>query len=191
MTTHPTDDLSHKDTWKGEHRGVNYEICHWGKSKDGSGICEGHGMWNYYITINQDQLSPDEFKRVWLRVKRWYERSSGRKMLCHDYYNSILENGDFHGGITHYSKHICPDEKYRWIKVGCDYGHLWDMEAGYPYDIQSVQRDAKRTIDNLCMVFKFKVHCFYMGTYHYPEEMIELENGRLISPVGNEKRKVA
>jgi hypothetical protein len=191
MSTSLIDGLSHKDCWKGEHRGLNFEVVHWGKSKDEQGINEGDGMWNYYILINQEQLTPEEFKKVWLRVKRWFERSSGRKQPCHDYYNSILSHGDFHGGITHYSKHQCPDEKYRYIKVGCDYGHLWDMEAGYPYDLAWVAQDAKVTIDKLHEVLRFKQRCYYMGTYHYPEEMIALETGTLISPEGNEKRKAA
>lgn len=180
--------IAHKDTWNGTHEGVSYEIQFWGKTDSEYAINEGNGMWNYYILINENMLSEEDFAKVWLPVSRWMDRSSGRKTPIYDTYESILESGDFHGGITHYSKHQCPDTGFRYIKVGCDYGHLWDMEAGYPYTLESVEQDALATVRALTKVLRFKRHCFYIGTWQYPEEMITLENGNLISIAGNEAR---
>ena len=173
-----------KDVWNGTHKGIAYEIVHWGVGKGRNGINEGQGMWNYYVLINQEQLSAEEFEKVWLPVDRYIDRSDGRKQPCYNEYQSVLNHGDFHGGITHYSKHQYPDEGYRWIKVGCDYGHLWDMEAGYHYSGTSLEWDAKHTINKLSEILRFKLRCPWNGTYSYPEEMVKDENGQLYSKAG-------
>jgi hypothetical protein len=144
-------------------------------------------MWNYYILITEDMLSPDDFAKVWLPVERWWERSSGYKQPCYDTYKSILEGGEFHGGVTFYEKHQDPDTGFRRIKVGCDYGHLWDMEAGYPYDLNWVRHDALRTVEKLSKALRFKRRCWYTGKWEYPEEGIVHENGTYLSKEGADK----
>lgn len=179
-----TEELRKRTNWTGNHRNVRLEVAFWGE-----GIMnDGRGMWNYYIAIGEEQLPSDEFEKIWLPVSGLWERSSGAKMPSYNEYESILNHGEFHGGITFYEKKQHPDTGARWIKVGCDYGHLWDQEDNYRYDLRSVAADARSTVDRLHEVLHFKVPCNWTGRYVAPAEAVEHE-GRSYSVDGLAKMK--
>jgi hypothetical protein len=174
--------------WMDEYRGVTYEVTYWGEDV----MNDGAGMWNYYIVIPEPQLSSEDWQKVWLDPVRFMDRSSGYKEPIYDEHNSILKHGDFHGGITFYQKlqDVDTDPPRRSIKVGCDYGHLFDKEYGYPYDMEWVARDARITIDRLCEVLTFKRRCGWNGRYFFGEEGVwDPASQRLISPDGWEQKQ--
>jgi len=179
----------HKKTeYSDEYRGVNYAIMFWGEGT----VNYGAGMWNYYILILEPQLSPEDWQKVWLEPVRWLDRSNGDKEPIYAEERSVLAYGDFHGGITFYKKEqtVDTDPPKRCIWVGCDYGHLFDRERGYPYSLATVTFDAQTTIDNLCEVLKFKRRCHWDGTYFYEEDGIWDEaSNSLLSPSGWEKKQ--
>lgn len=178
-------DLSEKSIWTGASpEGLAYEIAFWGKGS----MCDGHGMWNYYIIIPEDQLRPEDWERVWLPVVRMNNWSGGRTSPAYNVYDSILNEGDFHGGITFYEKSQTPDGDFRSIKVGCDYGHLWDREGGYGYSVGYIQQDALNTCRKLAAVLRPLVRCVWSGAYFDPRfnvaEDVPGWEGGFLSPAG-------
>lgn len=176
-------ELSKKTTWTGRENGVGFEIAFWGEGS----MCDGHGMWNYYIDIPELALSEDDFRRVWLEPSACHERSNGAAWPTYDEYNSILNVDSWHGGITAYYKRGGIDGAPRYVRVGCDYGHLWDRERGYGYTLDKIERDARQTVRDIQKVLRFKTACAYTGVYDYPENMIE-RDGRLYTAAGLAKR---
>lgn len=158
--------LRYKKLWTTSYNDIAIEIAFWGEGV----MNEGNGMWNYYISVNEDQLSADDFEKLWLPVDRLMDRSSGRKTPCYGEYDSLLGGLHWNGGITYYRKYADPDTGFRRIKAGCDYGHLWDMEAGYPYNVDRISADARRTADDLRQLLKFKRKCSYSGKQLYEED---------------------
>lgn len=137
--------LRETQMWNGTSpEGIEFEIRFWGKGS----MNEGAGMWNYYIYLLEQQLRPEDWERVWLPVARVYEWGGGTP--TYDEYHSVLSEGDFHGGITFYEKRAAVDRDQRSVKVGCDYGHLWDREGGYGYRLEDIQRDALGTCQKAC-----------------------------------------
>jgi hypothetical protein len=178
-------ELREKQLWKGTSpEGIAYEIQFWGKGH----MCDGQGMWNYYIVIPQDQLRAADWEKVWLPVVSMHRWSSGRASPSYDEYSSILSAGEFHGGITFYEKGCDPDGDHKWIKVGCDYGHLWDREVGYAYSLDYVQGDALRTCKKLAEVLNPLARCTYTGQYFDPRFDMSSDvpgwKGTFLSPAG-------
>jgi len=158
--------LNEKRLWNGTSpEGLAYEIAHWGVGH----MCDGKGMWNYYVTIPEQQLRPEDWAKVWLPVEHMMDRSSGLRQPVYNEYDSILSAGEFHGGITFYEKGQTPDSDHRWIKVGCDYGHVWDRDAGYGYSVGYVQQDALRSCAKLAEVLNPLVRCTYTGRFFDPQ----------------------
>lgn len=92
--------------------------------------------WNYYLLIPVDKLTEDHKS----------------ELLKFDWYNDFLDPIDFHGGVTYYSEVIYDghsdhfNNKSHFIKIGCDYAHLYDREVDY-YDIDYVKRECIRTAE--------------------------------------------
>lgn len=141
--------------------GLSFEIAHWGEGE----MCDGHGMWNYYVIIHEDQLRPDDWAKVWLPVESRWKRSDGHEDPSYNEWSSVLYDGDFHGGVTLYEKHQQVDGDRRRIKVGCDYGHSWDRDVGYGYTLEMVTRDALNTCAKLAAILNPLARCTWSGHY--------------------------
>lgn len=177
--------LKEKRTWSGvSPDGLNYEIAFWGEGD----MCDGHGMWNYYVIIHEDQLRPEDWVRVWLPVESRWKRSDGHEDPTYNEWSSVLSDGDFHGGVTHYSKHQQVDGGRRRIKVGCDYGHVWDRERGYGFSLSEVQQDALNTCRKLAAILRPLARCKWSGHYFDPRldvgEDVPGWKGGFLSPAG-------
>ncbi|KFB10370.1 hypothetical protein [Nitratireductor basaltis] len=178
-------DLSQRNTWTGTSpEGLAFEIAHWGVGN----MCDGKGMWNYYVIIHEDQLRPEDWEKVWLPVANHWHRSNGHDEPSYDTWGSVLEGGDFHGGITFYEKYAQVDGTRRWIRVGCDYGHLWDSEIGYSYSLDRVKADALRTCRELADLLNPLVRCGYTGQFFDPRFDVGADvpgwKGKFLSPAG-------
>lgn len=143
---------SHKDVWNGTYRGIAYEVCRWrhetGKSLASVGpihLTLTKDNWNYYLHINMKQVPEEYLARFDAKVVT--EGDWAKKHLHYDEHSTVLADLEWHCGITFYEKTIHPDGHTMIIKAGCDYAHLYD--EGVVFDIDSVERDAKATIDDL------------------------------------------
>lgn len=176
-------DLRETQMWNSTSpEGLDYEIRFWGKGS----MNEGSGMWNYYVYIHEAQLRPEDWERVWLPVARVHDWGGGTP--SYDEYNSVLSEGEFHGGITFYEKRAAVDRAWRSVKVGCDYGHIWDLERGYDYRLGDVQHDALTTCRLLAGLLNPLVRCTWSGTYFDPRFDVSADvagwKGGALSPAG-------
>lgn len=151
-----TDSLEHSHIWRGDHKGLRFEIVHWGLEDGPNGPTKGRGHWNFYVFIPEQKV--ENFGELWINPEIAYFTEGNPSSAYLRYegdYSSPLNVDGWNGGITYWEGNNNIPFK-RWIKVGCDYGHLWDMERGFPATLQSVLGDCVRTINNLLEVVKLK-----------------------------------
>jgi hypothetical protein len=166
-----TQERTHTE-WRGEHRGVGYKVTFWGYREHG-GLYDRpgkRGMWNYYLLLPEPQWRPEDWERF-VAPRNDFEVRPGHRHRSWDISKSHLYGLDWHGGMTFYEILETP-RLHQAIKAGCDYNHLFDAEAGYPYDLEWVERDARSCIDSLLERFAPLVRCKYTGEYGEPEQMI-------------------
>ena len=158
--------LSEKLEYVGEYRDIRFSIIKFPNPIKDSDIFdsvnESKFSWCHYIYLNLDeQIESEE-----IRERLWLEPYYSERGRCHySYYDSIINDIDFHGGCTFYSKETSEDEKFRCVKIGCDYQHLFD--SGRNYSLDYVKDEVKQTIDsflkNVSPVLK---HCSGCGVYY-------------------------
>lgn len=168
-------ELKHKDLWSGEYQNIRFEIMKW---KLGENPC-----WNYYIFLPIDQIPPEVHKFFVLKGK--YEKLSpdGNEYLNYDYSGtSHLSDLDWHGGITFYEKSLDGEGKLIGIKLGCDYAHYFDEQAGYDYNLDYVFMETRQTIEKLHkLIPNLKVRCRWDGRFYDKSEVEELPNGGYVA----------
>jgi hypothetical protein len=183
MHDHKELNLRHVDVWRGTHRGIHYTI----KRFDSVGLDgeKDHDCWAHYINLHEAQVPEGVLDRVFLPrrgekdVWAWYDGDS-----------SLLAGIKWHCGMTYY-EYLRDVPGYRVVEAGCDYSHLWDEEAGYPYDLQWVQREAQETIDSLIVAIpELRFRCGWTGKYCPVSDALPWgERGGVISPEGEAKRQ--
>jgi len=154
-----------KETWAQEYRGVLIEIAHHGLA-DGNatpGMNDDNGIWNYYLCLAEDLFQDNEFEDFWLPLEKME-----RDRAVYDYSTDLLCSLDFHGGITFYEKHLRVDTNRRWVKLGCDYAHLYDEPR---YEKEEVWRDACNSVDKLRRVYSnMNLRCIRNGKCYNADE---------------------
>jgi hypothetical protein len=141
------------ETYSGKYLGVPYEIRRWYFS-------DGTPQWNYYIFLIEKQI-PDTFPSLWLKPRSY--NIGGKSRVSYNYENTIISNLNWHMGCTFYEKISGFDKQQRIIKVGCDYGHLYD--AGRNYSLSDIERDVIDCIESLVDRVKVLQWCSYCGDY--------------------------
>ena len=164
-----------KTTWKSSHKNMRLEVAHWGHGT----MNEGHGMWNSYIYYDEQMFLPEEFSKLVM--------PETVKSGCKSYDYSDFPDDGFHCGITFYDINTYWDrmleKEFRVIKVGCDYGHLYDMENGYNYCLDEVKSEAQLCIDQFLQGRpNVNERCSYSGRWDKPENFYVSKNG----PVHND-----
>jgi len=147
--------------WRREYRGVAYLIAWWGRSE-----YQPTGIWNMYLLLPEPMFPGDTFQRVLCPKKT--TTFAGREREVYDYMG-FPDLAGFNGGVTYYD--ILSNDEGRVVKVGCDYNHLWDGERGHPENLDWVDRDARRAIDELHVLFPgLRVRCRYDHAWHDASE---------------------
>lgn len=159
--------------WRVEHRGVSVEISHHGVSE-----YTPSGTWCYYLIIDQRMFqSADDWAKFDVKpvTRKWC--GTFREHLPYD----DLPDLEWHCGPTFGERHEGVDthsgEKHAWLKIGCDYAHLWDRDMGYPATLASVTADARRSVDTFVDRFPQKERCGYSGRIGMPDEFYTAQNG--------------
>lgn len=170
---------------RGEHGGVAYQIVNHTRSGfnlDCMGMESNGGTWCYYVTVSEAQLSPELFAEFWLDATAT-PHASGWPRISHDYYGARFSDADWHGGVSFYEKLGGLDGAQRYVKIGCDFAHLWDK--GREFDYAQVEAEAIETIKQLQAMYPFYRRCPYFGTYHAATDMLpHPKNGALYSAAG-------
>ena len=176
MDSYPSIEEFLKSTarWREKHKQVWYEVAFWGYGS----INDGRGMWNYYIFADEQMFAPEDFVRLVMPTKSYEMAGSTHR----GYDESSLPDFKMHGGSTAYEIITYWDRgksrEFRTIKIGCDYGHLWDREAGYDYSLSYVKHEATESVDALLKMFPNRnERCEYAGTWDVPSKFYTAKNG--------------
>ena len=154
--------------WSGRHKGVVFEIQNF-KLGD-------RDQWAFYLLIPLEQVPEEVRERLWLPPQK-----QERVWIHYDYYGeSLIYDIRWHGGCTFYEKHGGFDGHPRLVKMGCDYGHLWD--EGHEYNVSYVEMEARDAVDSfLEMVPGFKFWCCGNGKLYSRNEGRISEDGSFMS----------
>jgi len=160
--------------WRGEHSGIAYELSWHGRSEHNP-----TGTWCYYLLLTEQQFSPEDWKR--LRLEREDKQFFGGPNWHRHFDYDSFPDLKAHGGWTWGEMTVFlgrDGKEYEHVKVGCDYAHLWDREAGYPDTRSSVEFDAKQSIDILTRMFpNRRERCGYCGMYDESSQFYTAING--------------
>lgn len=105
---------------------------------------------------------------------------------------SIINNLDWHCGITFYEKRGGIDGEPLWIKIGCDYNHYWDEEVNHSggYSFDWILKDVENTINKLHeLISNLYRRCSWNGKFYAPDQGKENEKGVWISFEGEKQRQ--
>jgi len=152
--------------WRGRHKGLRYEIKNFEMGR------YNEDYWTYYVIIDLDQVNESFHKDLWLEPKIHQYREDGVKRLLYNDYKSRLNEVEWHGGITFYSKvsGMEHEELPRSVKFGCDYQHLRD--EGQSYCLKTVQYECQETINQLITLFgEVKYYTQGDGKYRLESEL--------------------
>ncbi len=141
-------ELNKATKWQGIYRGVSFEIVNW---RDGR-------SWNYYLIMPLAQL-PDE--------SYWLDEPTNIHSTGYEYFGAeshpILASVESHCGWTLYER--IDINNYRKIRIGCDYGHLFDENQSYR--VEDIEQDARMSIDSLWeCIPNLKVNCQTTGNWY-------------------------
>ncbi len=132
-------ELEKREIWSGRYRGVCYEIV---KSRGYRG--QDSESWCYYVIIHEPQIPKEHLAQFNLAP---VEVDWGDGVHYRYDGDGAFAQLEWHCGITFYSKDGGLDGRPMRFKGGCDYQHYWD--EGHHYDVDSLEYDAKATIDGL------------------------------------------
>lgn len=153
-------------SYSGQYRDVNYSAVKFSNPMKNSESSfdtaeESDFNWCHYIHLKIDKQIENEE----IREKFWLDPKYDNRGRCsYHYYNSIINDIEFHGGCTWYSKESSVDEKYRSIKIGCDYQHLFDR--GIEYSLNYIKGEIEKTIDSFLEITPVLKWCSGCGTYY-------------------------
>lgn len=123
------------EVWREYIDNVNVEINSWPNEH----LKPLTKSWTYYVTIHESYCK--DFEKLWLEDKEVQFGPTPPKHITHDYYIDEFNNLKLHYGITYYEKGG-QLKGHRYVKVGCDYSHLGDMERGYDFTLEQVYAEA-------------------------------------------------
>lgn len=157
--------------WRSDYKGIGILLSFHGYSE---GEFQSAGTWCYYLLLDQRMFKPNDWKKMWFKAEK--------TEYGLDYGYHRFPDVDFHCGITFYEQGEQYDrktgKKFKTLKVGCDYAHLWDSERGYPDYYDSVLFDAKHSVSMLLNHFPdVNWKCEYSGIYGEPSEFYIAKNG--------------
>lgn len=160
--------------WRGEHHGIAYELSWHGRSE-----YSPQGTWCYYLLLNEQKFSPEDWKRLRLarEDKQFFAGQNWHRHYDYDAFPDL----EAHGGWTYGEMTVFlgkDGKEYEQVKVGCDYAHSWDRDMDFPECRAIVESDAKRSIDLLIEMFpNRRERCGYCGMYDESDKFYTAING--------------
>lgn len=158
--------------WSKEHLGVSYLLSFHSyrepKYTDTS-FDEGHeGIWCYYLMIPEEMFP-----------HRWEDfKCNNEYCACGPAFEDLWWDSSITWASSepYYNRKL--NKVFDLAKVGCDYNHLWHREAGYPDTFESVDANAKRTVEDFIRKNQDRyIRCKWSGKYYKREDMYESVGG--------------
>lgn len=164
-------------TWRKTHMGVGYVLSHHGhRTGDEYEGAEHHpGTWCYYLLVPEPMypLRWDDFKCI-LGEHGFFEYP--KALSDYDLFDTEVT---FAESLPYWDRK--EKKQFDLSKVGCDYGHSWHRDQGYSDTFQSVNMDAKRTVEKLLKAHPdFMIKSGYSNVWGDRSEFYEDENGKMI-----------
>jgi len=165
--------------WGFNEEGIAYQLSHHAVRKPDEHNPEGHpGIWCFYLMLHEQMFPAD----VWQDEIRTTHDKSGFGNAG----KGLERLNGWYGGITLAEAGWLYDRREkRWIetaKVGCDYAHSWDHDAGYPHTLNWVKRDAKATAIEFANNYPNRYRrCAYSGIWGPLDDFYTARNGALVS----------
>lgn len=166
--------------WRSEYKDVGIELSFHGyvTAAEDKWSHVDHGTWCYYLILNELMFNATDWKKL-----RFFPNFNDYGHETYDYWN--FPDVDFHSGISFYevNKQYSRTVKrhIEIVKAGCDYNHLWDSEAGYPDNYESVLFDAKHSVSKLLKQFpNVNKCCGWSGIWDSPENFYLAKNGKMV-----------
>ena len=161
--------MKYKETYSDEYLGIAFELVRWGYV-DGIGQPyierDSNPIWNIYLFIDTNRIPEDRKPKSFLLRPL---KENGH-VFYDDHKHPVLNNIEFHGGITFYE----PTGQGR-IKIGCDYNHYPDHHSMYSF--RYLLSDAHRAIDSfLGMIPNYKRWCCGNGKIYDKSEGVLRDN---------------
>jgi len=156
-----------KTVWNGKYDGVNFEIQNFKIGERPS--------WTFYFYLYLNRIPDKKLSNsFWLKPKKYKSQFSER--IYYDYNSHpIISEIEWHCGCTWYSKEAGFDGEGKAIKIGCDYGHLYDEEM--VYRIEDIQRDAIEAIKSFRKLLPdYKYWCWGNGKLYSKSEGVIRNN---------------
>jgi hypothetical protein len=162
--------MREKKVWTGSYKGIGFEIDNW-KTPPNSIDLNGQDHWTYYLYLHIDRIPEENDPNSY-----WLKGEKQKSYVSYNYNDhGVINNIEWHGGITWYSKESGFDGGNKIIKVGCDYSHIWD--EGYSYNADMLEHDVKKAIDSfLVSVPNYKRWCCGNGKLYNIAEGIIKDN---------------
>lgn len=166
--------LTGKIEWAKRHEGIAYQVSFWGHGS----MCDGAGIWNGYVDLEQPMFSEADWSRFVMPATEhnWNGRVS--KDWSYDDFPVRVGNGiTFYELKKHWDRHV--NGEVELVTAGCDYGHSWDRDMGYPATLDSVSEDMRRTIDDILKLCPVRnERCAYTADWGSKDQMYTAKNGR-------------
>lgn len=158
-------------TWRFEKNGTTYNVGHHGWSD-----FMPSGIWTFYVYFKEEFFQSAEDWALFDLPNQIHEFYGTTR---EDFPYDDIPEFSWHGGPTYGKRgdYLGRDGKrWNYVKIGCDYGHLWDREGGFPDDLASVRRDAERVVDELHKRFPQNLICSWSGKVAHPSEFYTARN---------------
>jgi len=157
-------DTRHIEVWRGEYRGVTWEInrlVDWYGGYHGEPRQEG---WTFYLCLHRRQFTDEQWFSLWLPPQETSDLF--RDLVSYAYESApIISDIEWHCGPTFYEKRDDRDANRQSIKVGCDYHHYGDERMTYNWNW--LYRDVLQAIESLwSAVPNLRCWCSYNGKYY-------------------------
>jgi len=165
--------------WHGEYRGVTWEVNNFPMPENGRVF----DQWCFYLLLAQGMFPPERWPEIWLPPL--IDEIGGRTMYRQN--RGILGEIEWHGDCSFYQKRGGIDGKSQWVKAGCDYHHLSDVENEAGQTLWNVLCDVKRAIDSLRELIPDLRRCCWKTGKWYVEADGTFENGEFLSNEGRER----
>jgi hypothetical protein len=98
-----------------------------------------------YVKVPVSVLPPE-----WVAVERGVDRYPEERWAAHQVFfprDSPWNDLPFHGGVTYEDIESYGDGAFQQMRVGCDYGHLYDH---YDPELEQILREMQTVVDRMC-----------------------------------------
>lgn len=124
--------------WATSYRGIYVEVVHHSVN-----MFSPYGIWCGYLSFWQNQ-NPE--------IVNFRGTVESGLIGTRDKHNEFFDQFDWNGGVTFYEEKLSIDGVV-WMKVGCDYAHIWDEDTSPLYNEEWILNDMRSLVDEYRKIY--------------------------------------